>query len=115
MMVVETIGEIPLYLAEYDRIVMGGLVALLSYIVGALIYLFVKMRNHKEEIHTHWVQSRLQSLQTQLNPHFLFNALNSVAELIHTSSKSRKCCDRFITVFATCYERGCDDHNTTRA
>ncbi len=84
MMVVETIGEIPLYLAEHDRIVMGGLVALLSYIVGALIYLFVKMRNHKEEIHTHWVQSRLQSLQTQLNPHFLFNALNSVAELIHT-------------------------------
>jgi LytS/YehU family sensor histidine kinase len=29
------------------------------------------------------VQSRLRSLETQLNPHFLFNALNSIAELIH--------------------------------
>ncbi len=32
------------------------------------------------------MQSRLSSLETQLNPHFLFNALNSIAELIHINS-----------------------------
>jgi two-component system, LytTR family, sensor kinase len=41
------------------------------------------MRNAKEVVDQHYVQSRLRSLETQLNPHFLFNALNSIAELIH--------------------------------
>jgi len=49
----------------------------------ALLYRFVKMRNEKEEVDHYYVQSRLRSLETQLNPHFLFNALNSIAELIH--------------------------------
>jgi len=55
----------------------------LTYIVGALLYRFVRMRNEKEDVDHHYVQSRLRSLETQLNPHFLFNALNSIAELIH--------------------------------
>jgi sensor histidine kinase YesM len=55
----------------------------LTYIVGALLYRFVKMRNHKEMVDNQYMQSRLRSLETQLNPHFLFNALNSIAELIH--------------------------------
>lgn len=58
-------------------------IGILTYIVGALLYRFVKMRNEKELVDRHYVQSRLRSLETQLNPHFLFNALNSVAELIH--------------------------------
>lgn len=59
------------------------IIGVLTYIVGALIYMFVKMRNQKDFIDHEYVQSRLRSLETQLNPHFLFNALNSVAELIH--------------------------------
>lgn len=43
----------------------------------------MKIRNEKELIDHDYVQSRLRSLETQLNPHFLFNALNSIAELIH--------------------------------
>ena len=58
-------------------------IGVLTYIVGALLYRFVKMRNAKEVVDQHYVQSRLRSLETQLNPHFLFNALNSIAELIH--------------------------------
>ena len=58
-------------------------IGILTYIVGALLYRFVKMRNEKEVVDHHYVQSRLASLETQLNPHFLFNALNSIAELIH--------------------------------
>ena len=58
-------------------------IGILTYIVGALLYRFVRMRNEKERVDSEYIQSRLRSLETQLNPHFLFNALNSIAELIH--------------------------------
>jgi len=61
----------------------AGVIGLLTYLMGSLIYRFVKTRNEKEHIDTLFVQSRVSSLETQLNPHFLFNALNSLAELIH--------------------------------
>ncbi len=64
-------------------VVISILIGILTYIVGALLYRFVKMRNQKDVIDNEYIQSRLRSLETQLNPHFLFNALNSIAELIH--------------------------------
>ncbi|WP_458701381.1 sensor histidine kinase [Sulfurospirillum sp. 1307] len=70
--------------AFYNKIIMVSiLIGILTYIVGALLYRFVKMRNQKDVVDNEYVQSRLRSLETQLNPHFLFNALNSIAELIH--------------------------------
>lgn len=67
-----------------DKLIMiSALIGILTYIVGALLYRFVKMRNQKDVVDNEYVQSRLRSLETQLNPHFLFNALNSIAELIH--------------------------------
>jgi sensor histidine kinase YesM len=61
-------------------------IGVLTYIVGTLLYRFVRMRNEKEEVNRHYTESRLRSLETQLNPHFLFNALNSLAELVHRDS-----------------------------
>lgn len=61
----------------------ASIVGILTYLIGALIYRFVKMRNEKDHIDALFVHSRVSSLETQLNPHFLFNALNSLAELIH--------------------------------
>ncbi len=72
---------IPLFHTHHVQIAVA--IGVLTYFVGALLYGFVKMRNEKEEVDHHYVQSRLRSLETQLNPHFLFNALNSIAELIH--------------------------------
>ncbi len=72
---------IPFFHTHYIQISVA--VGVLTYIVGALLYRFVKMRNEKEQVDHYYVQSRLRSLETQLNPHFLFNALNSIAELIH--------------------------------
>lgn len=68
---------------ENDTGLISVIVGVFTYIVGALLYRFVKMRNQKDVIDHEYVQSRLRSLETQLNPHFLFNALNSIAELIH--------------------------------
>lgn len=58
-------------------------IGLLTYIMGVIIYSFVMMRNQKEKRDLEFIESRLKSLETQLNPHFIFNALNSIAELIH--------------------------------
>lgn len=66
-----------------DLIAVAASIGVLTYIVGALLYRFVRMRNEKERVDSEYIQSRLRSLETQLNPHFLFNALNSIAELIH--------------------------------
>jgi two-component system LytT family sensor kinase len=75
------IDLITLFKTHYIEIAVA--IGILTYVVGALLYRFVKMRNEKEEVDHQYVQSRLRSLETQLNPHFLFNALNSIAELIH--------------------------------
>jgi len=61
----------------------ASIIGLLTYLMGTLIYRIVKTRNEKEHVDTLFVQSRVNSLETQLNPHFLYNALNSLAELIH--------------------------------
>jgi LytS/YehU family sensor histidine kinase len=42
-------------------------------------------------------QAKLQALQMQLNPHFLFNTLNAIASLMH---KDVKAADRMITRLA---------------
>jgi sensor histidine kinase YesM len=44
------------------------------------------LQTEKQQSEYLLMQSRLSSLETQLNPHFLFNALNSIAELIHIDS-----------------------------
>jgi two-component system, LytTR family, sensor kinase len=75
------IQVIPAFINELLPI--SAAIGILTYIVGALLYRFVKMRNQKDVIDKEYIESRLRSLETQLNPHFLFNALNSIAELIH--------------------------------
>ena len=36
-----------------------------------------------EQLQARLVETRLQALRAQLDPHFLFNALNSIAEMVH--------------------------------
>jgi two-component system, LytTR family, sensor kinase len=48
---------------------------------------------HASELEKHLVQAKLQALQMQLNPHFLFNTLHSVSSLMH---KDVEAADRMI-------------------
>jgi two-component system LytT family sensor kinase len=43
---------------------------------------------HALELEKRLAEARLMALQMQLNPHFLFNALNSIATLIHRDPKA---------------------------
>lgn len=61
------------------------IIGILSYAVAFLLYQFVIMSYAKEYNEKLLIQSRLKSLERQLNPHFLFNALNSLTELLHVN------------------------------
>lgn len=61
-----------------------------ALIVGAheVIFNFYELRRidrEKEELKKAHLQSQLDSLKTQVNPHFLFNSLNSALSLIRSS------------------------------
>jgi len=70
---------------EEHIVLFAFFIGLISYAVAYLLYQFVTI-NHAKEYHEKLLmQSRLKSLERQLNPHFLFNALNSLSELLHVS------------------------------
>lgn len=55
----------------------------------AMIY-YSELRDRQvkaKELESLLHQAQLQSLRSQLNPHFLFNALHSIAELVHANPK----------------------------
>lgn len=78
--------QVPNYVLDYPFLT-ATVFGVFTHVVGVIMYRFVRMRNEKEHLHTLLLESRLSSLETQLNPHFLFNALNSIAELINMEEK----------------------------
>ena len=45
---------------------------------------------HEAELESRLAQARLQALRMQLNPHFLFNTLNSIASLVHEQPRAEE-------------------------
>jgi hypothetical protein len=67
---------------------------LIIYLLGLFIVLGVNARLDLEnerirvaELHTRWLNARLDTLRGQLNPHFLFNSLHTVSSLLFTDVK----------------------------
>jgi hypothetical protein len=81
---VSNLTNLPM-LQGYERnyLVFAVIVGLMTYFIGFILYNFVKVRNKNETIENILARKNLEILESQLNPHFLFNSLNSTAELIH--------------------------------
>jgi signal transduction histidine kinase len=66
----------------------------LSWLIVGVAHAFLfaeRMRQRErqaEELQRRLTQARLEALSAQLNPHFLFNALNSIAELVHRDAEA---------------------------
>lgn len=85
-------GKIPVFDAhEFNRhkswifeYVMPNIVPLLLIALGGIIKVYSEWRSaedHKKDIAAKKVSSELQFLKAQLNPHFLFNSLNTIYSL----------------------------------
>jgi two-component system, LytTR family, sensor kinase len=72
---------------------------LIYWVIVAVSFAFDYYRKYRErelravELEKRLAQAKLQALQTQLNPHFLFNSLHSISALIH---KDAEAADRMI-------------------
>jgi hypothetical protein len=65
------------------------LIAFIGYVVAYYSALRDQER-HAAELETHLVRAELQVLKMQLQPHFLFNTLHSIASLVHTDPRAAK-------------------------
>lgn len=76
-----------------------GLIALVSFLAGAKFLQFVfdqiKKRN---EIQQNLKTSQLTALRAQMNPHFIFNALNSIQDFIIQEDK--RSANRYLSKFS---------------
>ena len=71
--------------------------------ISELYFYFNEWRNsliEKERLEKENIQSQFQSLKNQVNPHFLFNSLNTLSALIHSDPDQA---EEFIDEFAKVY------------
>lgn len=55
----------------------------LTFLIGLILHQFISMKYRHESLKNEILDSKLKVLEDELNPHFLFNALNSMSELIY--------------------------------
>ncbi len=98
-MVLMSLGAGVLLTAIPERPLLGGLaVIILGYVVyaGRFVHLTTRfLHRHAAEqteaaarAQAQAVEAQLAALQSQMNPHFLFNALNTVAALVRTNGRA---------------------------
>ena len=95
---------------------------LIIYLLGLFIILGVNARldleNERiraEELHSRWLNARLDTLRGQLNPHFLFNSLHTISSLLFTDVKrADKLLADLSDVLRTTLREGQRDFSTVR-
>jgi len=75
-----------------DLALLGSLADVLASVLETL-----RLQQRKQELTLHASRSELKALRAQINPHFLFNALNAIAGLIH---KNPSAADRTVEQLA---------------
>jgi hypothetical protein len=78
---------------------LASTLALQFFVYGAVVAVahgleYYRRSREREQIEARLAATRLQLLSMQLQPHFLFNTLNTIAELVHEDPESA---DRMIT------------------
>lgn len=67
----------------YISVTMGCL----TFLIGLILHQFISMKYKNELIKNQILQTQIKALENELNPHFLFNALNSMSELVYIDPK----------------------------
>ncbi len=70
------------YIVSENPYLFSVLTGVLNYLIGLLLFLIVRMKANKEKTEKMLLESRLKSLETQLNSHFIHNTLNAIIALV---------------------------------
>jgi len=62
-------------------------IGVLTFLIGLILHQFITMKYRHESANKQFTESRLRALENELNPHFLFNALNSMSELVYVDQE----------------------------
>lgn len=64
-----------------------GIVIILSFLLSLtlVLYLTSRLRHRRQDLIKRQLKSELKAIRSQLNPHFLFNSLNSIQNFINKS------------------------------
>ena len=93
-------------LARTDANVLAFIAALAAATVVTYRLELHRARLHSARLQTQVLEARLQVLLLQLQPHFLFNTLNSVAELVHRDfARARQLLARLGELVRTTFDR----------
>ena len=71
------------YLIESYSLYLSFTIGCLTFLVGLILHQFISMKYKHEYIKNEILESKIKALENELNPHFLFNALNSMSELVY--------------------------------
>ena len=63
------------------------IIGFFTFLIGLILHQFISMKYKNESIRSEVLETRIKALENELNPHFLFNALNSISELIYQDQK----------------------------
>jgi sensor histidine kinase YesM len=74
-------------LIEPYSIYITVIVGFLTFLIGLILHQFISMKYKNESIKNELLESKLKVFENELNPHFLFNALNSMSELVYIDQK----------------------------
>jgi len=76
-------GLLNISLKHHQLLVSLNILGILTASVGFLIYLIVISKREWEQLKVRLLTQELKNLELQINPHFLFNTINAIAELVH--------------------------------
>jgi sensor histidine kinase YesM len=74
----------------------------LAIVAGAHLVEYARRSRERDQLEARLAETRLQLLNMQLQPHFLFNTLNTIAELVHGDADTA---DRMITSLSALLRR----------
>lgn len=75
---------VPLTLSLQKAVELSFFLGIMTSSLGYLLYKLVLSQRKEEESRRLLLEEHLRNLEAQISPHFLFNTLNAIAELVHT-------------------------------